>query len=146
MGSDRVEVSRDGGVAHVELCREDKLNAMDGEMFAAINKEWKEQKGVEKFADNNDEALRQVLFAPDAPANLPRGEIPRLWEVKVAEESRRLQRKIEELEATHEGAPPRAIHSRSSFKKANTSFATKHAPHFYMKRRARAKWATDAHA
>ncbi|HUS34094.1 MAG TPA: PSD1 and planctomycete cytochrome C domain-containing protein, partial [Verrucomicrobiae bacterium] len=80
-----------------------------GELFAAINKEWKEQKGAEKFADNNDEAVRQVLFAPDAPANLPRGEIPRLWEVKVAEESRRLQRKIEELEATHPGAPPRAM-------------------------------------
>jgi enoyl-CoA hydratase/carnithine racemase len=36
MGSERVSVSREGGVAHVELVREDRLNAMDGEMFAAI--------------------------------------------------------------------------------------------------------------
>lgn len=33
---ERISIARDGGVAHVELAREDKLNAMDGEMFAAI--------------------------------------------------------------------------------------------------------------
>src|SRR3954451_16655162 len=32
----RIEIGREGGVAHVELAREDKLNAMDGEMFEAI--------------------------------------------------------------------------------------------------------------
>jgi len=88
-----------------------------GELFAAVNKEWKDSRkgadekkvALEKLAESDDEAIRQVLFAPDAPANLPRGEIPRLWEVRVAEESRRLQRKIEELEATHPGAPPRAM-------------------------------------
>jgi enoyl-CoA hydratase len=32
----RIAVGIDAGVAHVELAREDKLNAMDGEMFAAI--------------------------------------------------------------------------------------------------------------
>ena len=39
MGSEmeeRVAVSIDGGVAHVELARPGKFNAMDGEMFAAI--------------------------------------------------------------------------------------------------------------
>ncbi|MEA3064804.1 MAG: enoyl-CoA hydratase [Sphingomonadales bacterium] len=36
MGSERVSIGRDGGVAHVELAREDKLNAMDKDMFAAI--------------------------------------------------------------------------------------------------------------
>jgi enoyl-CoA hydratase len=36
MAEGRIAISRDGGVAHVELTREDKLNAMDGEMFAAI--------------------------------------------------------------------------------------------------------------
>lgn len=36
MGSERIAVSRDGGVAHVELAREDRLNAMDGAMFAAL--------------------------------------------------------------------------------------------------------------
>jgi enoyl-CoA hydratase/carnithine racemase len=32
----RIEIGREGSVAHVELAREDKLNAMDGEMFGAI--------------------------------------------------------------------------------------------------------------
>jgi enoyl-CoA hydratase len=32
----RIEVTQNGAVAHVELARADKLNAMDGEMFAAI--------------------------------------------------------------------------------------------------------------
>jgi enoyl-CoA hydratase/carnithine racemase len=36
MGSGRIAVGRDGGIAHVELDREDRLNAMDGDMFAAI--------------------------------------------------------------------------------------------------------------
>jgi enoyl-CoA hydratase/carnithine racemase len=36
MGSERIAVSREGGVAHVELAREDKLNAMDKDMFAGI--------------------------------------------------------------------------------------------------------------
>ncbi|MEA3041170.1 MAG: enoyl-CoA hydratase [Sphingomonadales bacterium] len=36
MSVSRIAVGIDAGVAHVELAREDKLNAMDGEMFAAI--------------------------------------------------------------------------------------------------------------
>src|SRR3954468_14670794 len=32
----RIEIGREGGIAHVELAREDKSNAMDGEMFGAI--------------------------------------------------------------------------------------------------------------
>ena len=77
-----------------------------GTLFSEINKLAKDSS---KFADAKDEALRQVLFAEDAPTNLPKDQIPRLWEVKVAEESRRLQRKIEELDAVHPGAPPRAM-------------------------------------
>ena len=36
MGSERIEVTREGGVAHVELARPDKFNAMDAAMFEAI--------------------------------------------------------------------------------------------------------------
>ncbi|WP_380872762.1 enoyl-CoA hydratase [Sphingomonas sp. DBB INV C78] len=36
MGSERIVVGRDGAVAHVELARPDKLNAMDGDFFAAL--------------------------------------------------------------------------------------------------------------
>jgi enoyl-CoA hydratase len=36
MAEQRIAIEREGGVAHLSLAREDKLNAMDGEMFAAI--------------------------------------------------------------------------------------------------------------
>lgn len=36
MESERIAIGLDGNVAHVELTRAEKLNAMDGEMFAAI--------------------------------------------------------------------------------------------------------------
>ena len=36
MGSERISISRDGGVAHVELAREGKFNAMDKAMFEGI--------------------------------------------------------------------------------------------------------------
>lgn len=36
MSDTRIEVTHDGAVAHVEIARPDKLNAMDGNMFAAI--------------------------------------------------------------------------------------------------------------
>ncbi|HEX5182816.1 MAG TPA: enoyl-CoA hydratase-related protein [Allosphingosinicella sp.] len=36
MEGDRVTIASDGGVAHVELAREDRLNAMDKAMFEAI--------------------------------------------------------------------------------------------------------------
>jgi len=36
MADERVAIEREGGVAHMTLAREDKLNAMDGAMFVAI--------------------------------------------------------------------------------------------------------------
>jgi enoyl-CoA hydratase len=36
MDGERIAIARDGGVAHIELAREDRLNAMDRAMFEAI--------------------------------------------------------------------------------------------------------------
>ena len=36
MGSERIVVQVEAGVAHVELARADRLNAMDRDMFEAI--------------------------------------------------------------------------------------------------------------
>jgi enoyl-CoA hydratase/carnithine racemase len=55
MGSERIEVTRDGGVAHVELARGDRLNAMDGEMFAAIGETFRSLGG--------DPAVRAILLS-----------------------------------------------------------------------------------
>ena len=36
MGSERIVITRDGAVAHVEMARPDKLNAMDGDFFGEL--------------------------------------------------------------------------------------------------------------
>ena len=55
MGSESIEVSRQGGVAHVELTREDRLNAMDGEMFGAIGETFRSL--------GTDSAVRAILLS-----------------------------------------------------------------------------------
>ncbi|MDB5691859.1 MAG: crotonase/enoyl-CoA hydratase family protein [Alphaproteobacteria bacterium] len=42
MAEERIAIARDGGVAHVELAREDRLNAMDEAMFEAIGDAFRE--------------------------------------------------------------------------------------------------------
>ena len=55
MGSDRIAVELEGGVAHVELARPDKFNAMDKEMFAAIGDTFR--------ALGSDPAVRAILLS-----------------------------------------------------------------------------------
>jgi len=59
--------------------------------------------------DPNQEALRQILYAENSPAHPPSGEIHRLFDVPTSQKLRALQRKLEELDATHPGAPPKAM-------------------------------------
>ena len=61
------------------------------------------------LADATEEALRQVLFAADAPANLPHNEFDRFYDIPSSQMMRALKRKVDELDATHAGAPPRAM-------------------------------------
>jgi len=55
MGSDRIEVRIEDGVAQVELARPDKFNAMDKEMFAAIGDTFR--------ALGRDPAVRAILLS-----------------------------------------------------------------------------------
>ena len=55
MESERISVARDGGIAHVELIREDRLNAMDGEMFGAIGEAFRSL--------GSDSAVRAILLS-----------------------------------------------------------------------------------
>jgi enoyl-CoA hydratase len=55
MGSERIEVGRDGGVAHVELARDGKFNAMDKEMFAAIGETFRSL--------GTDSSVRAILLS-----------------------------------------------------------------------------------
>jgi hypothetical protein len=94
-----------------------------GNLFSAVEKQWQEFVKEEKKGDENagdarrepalpdaaEEALRQVLYASDAPPNVPRHELERMFDVPASQKVRQLQRKIEELDATHPGAPARAM-------------------------------------
>jgi enoyl-CoA hydratase/carnithine racemase len=55
MGSERIAVSTDGGVAHVELARAERFNAMDGEMFEAIGETFRRL--------GTDRAVRAILLS-----------------------------------------------------------------------------------
>jgi len=55
MGSERIALNVGEGVAHVELARADKFNAMDGEMFAAIGDTFR--------ALGRDPAVRAILLS-----------------------------------------------------------------------------------
>ena len=82
-------------------------------IFAEVDQAWidgrKENADLAKLVSDEQEALRQVLYADNAPPNLDPGEITRLFDVPAAQRNRALKRKIEELDATHPGAPPRGM-------------------------------------
>ena len=89
------------------------LSKVYGELLSDISREWNElsssEPGVTRFSNPDQESLRQVLYAADAPANLPLGQLPRLFEVKVSQEVRNLKRALDGLDAEHPGAPARAM-------------------------------------
>lgn len=95
-----------------------------GKLFADVTKRWQEIIESEKkislgsakedqppsgFSDPILESIRQILFGSDSPANLPASEVMRLFDVPTAQRVRALKRKVDELDATHPGAPPRAM-------------------------------------
>ena len=95
-----------------------------GKLFAEVDKQWRDQVGQDKTnraAVGSDasapsglpqpakEALRQILYASDAPPNLDSGALTGLLDTPAQQELRARQRKIDELDATHPGAPPRAM-------------------------------------
>jgi len=55
MESERISVSRDGGVAHVQMARADKFNAMDHDMFEAIGETFRRL--------GSDSAVRAIVLS-----------------------------------------------------------------------------------
>jgi hypothetical protein len=84
-----------------------------GKLFVEIDEEWTrvshETNAPAHLTDPARESLRQILYAADAPANLPTGEFDRLYDTPTGQKLRALQRSVAELDATHPGAPPRAM-------------------------------------
>ncbi len=61
------------------------------------------------FTDPTDAGLKAFLTATGTPIDLPASELHALFNVPEAQRKRALQRAVEELHATHPGAPPRAM-------------------------------------
>ncbi len=71
------------------------------------------------------ESVRQLLYGDGSPAIVSLGEVRRLFDVPTAQKVRALQRKLDELDATHPGAPPRAM--------ALVENTTPHSPHVFIR-------------
>jgi hypothetical protein len=91
------------------------VGARYGKLFADIDKSWEgiisatNSPAAAALPDAAQEAVRQILYAADAPANLPHTEFDRLYDIPTSQKLRQLQRHIDELDAESPGAPPRAM-------------------------------------
>jgi hypothetical protein len=87
--------------------------AIYNKVFADVDKAWTDsQKTKAKppvLADKNQEAIRQVLYAAKAPANLSDEEVERLIRRRIRAETVKFKRQIEALNWTHPGAPLRGM-------------------------------------
>ncbi len=83
-------------------------------LFAEIDLEWRtlltNTPTAIALANQDHEALRQVLYAAGTPiVSLDSGELQRFTDTPVQQKIRALKRKVDELDAMHPGAPPRAM-------------------------------------
>ena len=67
----------------------------------------KTNKSATALADADEEMLRKLLYGTDAPTHIE--EFRRVFDIPTSQKLRALQRKIDELDATHPGTPPRAM-------------------------------------
>ena len=59
--------------------------------------------------ETGEAELKRLVSASDTPWHLSPGEIERLFDIPTRQKLRALQRKIDELDATHPGTPPRGM-------------------------------------
>lgn len=83
-------------------------------LFAEVDSEWRKavtnQSSIKALPDANREALRQVLYGEGMPiAKLDAGDLRAFMDTPSQQKLRALKRKVDELDATHAGAPPRAM-------------------------------------
>jgi hypothetical protein len=87
-----------------------------GKLFAEADRFWREElqeasreeRQPNPLEDSGLDFLRQTLYAEGAPANPPEDERDRLLDA-ARPRLRDLQAEIDEVDATHAGAPPRAM-------------------------------------
>jgi hypothetical protein len=80
-----------------------------GALFAEVDRVCSAGQGADAGLDVQLQELQHVLFGEDSPTHIPDTEITRLFDVPSIQKLRALKRKVEELDATHPGAPARAM-------------------------------------
>lgn len=83
-------------------------------LFAEVDTEWSRaltnQPAAKALPGADREALRQVLYGEGMPvAKLDAGDLRAFMDTPAQQKLRALKRKVDELDATHAGAPPRAM-------------------------------------
>ncbi len=95
-----------------------------GKLFEEVDKRWHERVqsdvGSQKLPEADQEALRQVFYGKDSPGNLPAEVIPSLFNVSALMQIGPLQAPITRLDASHPGAPQRAMALVDSPRPANS--------------------------
>jgi mono/diheme cytochrome c family protein len=84
------------------------------ELFAGVDREWRESQtnspGIKALPNPAREALREILYRPGTPIMaLESDELRRFTDTPTQQKQRALKRKVDEVDATHPGAPPRAM-------------------------------------
>lgn len=91
---------------------EDVANAY-GDAFKEADRVWQEQlqdnPAAESLTSGHLEALREILYSPHGPVHIPEDQLARIFDVPTGQKVRRLQREVDRLQATHPGAPLRAM-------------------------------------
>jgi len=82
-----------------------------GKVFRALYEKYQPAEGetTAKAPEAGDEPLWQILFADGTPTALTLAEAPTFFERSAANKNTELQKKIEEHQVHHAGAPPRAM-------------------------------------
>ena len=84
-----------------------------GKLFEEVDKRWQERLQSDAqshtLPEGEEEALRQVFYGPDSPGNLPAELIPSLFNVPALMQIGPLRGELTRLDASHPGAPQRAM-------------------------------------
>ena len=82
---------------------------VDAEWKAAVAAAAKENKPTAALPDASHEAVRQLLYAENAPPNLTEAEVRTMHARRLGEGAAPMRNRISALDWTHAGAPPRAM-------------------------------------
>jgi len=88
------------------------LSKIYNELFRSLNpllEAQAKQTNQSTALAKSDQELVDILTGADGPLILAENEFHTLFDVPSIQEVRKLRRKVEELDATHPGAPPRAM-------------------------------------